>query len=35
MKEADHESETENGVTMNQRIRVLIADDRLSSRDGL
>jgi DNA-binding NarL/FixJ family response regulator len=35
MKEADHESETENGATMDQRIRVLIADDRLSSRDGL
>ena len=35
MKEADHESETENGATMEQRIRVLIADDRLSSRDGL
>jgi DNA-binding NarL/FixJ family response regulator len=35
MKEADHESETENGVTMDQRIRVLIADDQLSSRDGL
>ena len=35
MKEADHESETENGATMEQRIRVLIADDRLSSHDGL
>ena len=35
MKEADLESETENGVTMDQPIRVLIADDHLSSRDGL
>ena len=35
MKESDQESEQENRETMKQHIRVLIADDRLSSRDGL
>ena len=35
MKAADHESEQEDGETVEQHIRVLIADDNLSSRDGL
>ena len=35
MKESEDESEQENRETMKQHIRVLIADDRLSSRNGL
>jgi len=35
MKATDHESEQEDGKTVEQPIRVLIADDRLSSRNGL
>jgi DNA-binding NarL/FixJ family response regulator len=35
MKESEDESEQENRETMKVHIRVLIADDRLSSRNGL
>ena len=35
MKEPDHESGQENREKMKQHIRVLIADDRLTSRNGL
>ena len=35
MKESDQESEQQNRGIMKQHIRVLIVDDRLSSRNGL
>jgi DNA-binding NarL/FixJ family response regulator len=35
MKETDHESKQETRGNMKQPIRVLIADDRLTSRNGL
>jgi YesN/AraC family two-component response regulator len=35
LKVADLVSEQEDGETVEQHVRVLIADDRLSSRDGL
>ena len=35
MKASDHKSEQKDGDTVEQPIRVLVADDRLSSRNGL